>query len=430
MKLTQKASRLAGAVALTSVSALALAACGSSGPSASGEATAWALTGQEATIGNAFDVWNDANADEQARVEFFENDAFKQKIRTAIGSGDSPTLIWSWGGAGNFKTYVDSDKVIELDESLTEKYFPAIVDNGRIDGKLYAVPNNTVQPVVLYYNKELFDQAGIDGAPGTWDEFLDDVGTLKAAGIAPISIGGASKWPQLMWLEYLTDRIGGPEVFEAIQQNEPDSWADPAIIEALEKIQQLVEVGGFIDGYQSISTDNSADTALLYTGKAAMILQGAWAYADMQGSDPDFVSSSLGWANFPGVDGGVGDPANVVGNASNYWSISSDATKAQQEAAAAYLAGGNMTDAYIDDLLKGGGVPPVVGIEEKISASANPEFLLDVYNMSKDAPAFTLSWDQAIAPAAADALLTNLDKVFLGQITPEEFADAMNATIE
>ena len=119
-----------------------------------------------------------------------------------------------------------------------------------------------------------------------------------------------------------------------------------------------------------------------------------------------------------------------MGNASNYWSISSDATKAQQEAAAAYLAGGNMTDAYIDDLLKGGGVPPVVGIEEKISASDNAEFLLDVYNMSKDAPAFTLSWDQAIAPAAADALLTNLDKVFLGQITPEEFADAMNATIK
>ena len=48
------------------------------------------------------------------------------------------------------------------------------------------------------------------------------------------------------------------------------------------------------------------------------------------------------------ASGCAGDPANVVGNASNYWSISSDASKAQQEAAAAYLAGGNMTDAYID----------------------------------------------------------------------------------
>ncbi|WP_435746370.1 ABC transporter substrate-binding protein [Microbacterium sp. PMB16] len=430
MTLTQKANRLARGVALTSVAAVALVGCGSSGPTASGEATAWALTGQQATIENAFDAWNGDNADESLAVQFFENDAFKQKIRTAIGSGDAPTLIWSWGGAGNFKTYVESDKVIELDESLTENYFPAIVDNGRIDGKLYAVPNNAVQPVVLYYNKDLFTQAGIDAPPATWDEFLDDVDTLKSAGIAPISMGGASKWPQLMWLEYLVDRIGGPEVFEAIQQNTPDSWSDPAVIEALEMIQELVDAGGFIDGFQSVATDNSADTALLYTGKAAMVLQGAWAYADMQTADPEFVSSALGWANFPGVDGGEGDPGNVVGNASNYWSISSDASKPQQEAAAAFLKGGNMTDAYIDDLLAGGGVPPVLGIEDKISAAKNPEFLLDVYNMSKDAPAFTLSWDQAIAPAAADAMLTNLDKVFLGQTSPEEFADAMNATIK
>ncbi|GAA1963816.1 extracellular solute-binding protein [Microbacterium deminutum] len=430
MKLTQKASRLTGAVALAGAAALVLAGCGSSGPSASGGATAWALTGQQTTIDNAFNAWNKDNAKEQVKVQFFENDAFKQKIRTAIGSGNSPTLIWSWGGAGNFKTYVDSKKVIELDESLTTKYFPSIVDNGKIDGKLYAIPNNTVQPVLLYYNKELFNKAGISGVPTTWSELLDDVSTLKKAGIAPISMGGASKWPQLMWLEYLTDRIGGPEVFKAIQQNKANSWSDPAIIEALQKIQDLVKAGGFIDGYQSVATDNSADTALLYTGKAAMILQGAWAYADMKTSDPKFVSSSLGWANFPAVDGGSGDPANVVGNASNYWSISSDASKDQQKTAAAFLAGGNMTDAYIDDLLKGGGVPPVLGIEDKIKASDNPDFLLDVYNMSKDAPAFTLSWDQAIAPAAADALLTNLDKVFLGQLTPQQFADAMNATIK
>jgi len=430
MKLTQKVSRLARGVALTSVVAVALVGCGASGPSASGGATAWALTGQQTTIQNAFKTWNAKNTGKSLAVQFFENDAFKQKIRTAIGSGDAPTLIWSWGGAGNFKTYVDSGKVIELDKSLTDKYFPAIVDNGRIDGKLYAVPNNAVQPVVLYYNKDLFKQAGIDAPPTTWDAFLDDVNTLKSAGIAPISMGGASKWPQLMWLEYLVDRIGGPEVFQAIQQNKPNSWSDPAVIEALKMIQKLVDAGGFIDGFQSVATDNSADTALLYTGKAAMILQGAWAYADMQTADPGFVSSSLGWANFPGVHGGKGDPKNVVGNASNYWSISSDATKPQQDAAAAFLKDGNMTDAYIDDLLAGGGVPPVLGIEDKISAAKNPKFLLDVYNMSKDAPAFTLSWDQAIAPAAADALLTNLDKIFLGQTTPKEFADAMNATIK
>jgi len=431
MKLTQRASRLAAVAALAGATALAVAGCGTTSPSASGAATAWALTGQQATIESSFDSWNTSNPDDEVDVQFFENDAFKQKIRTAIGSGDSPTLIWSWGGAGILKSYVDAGRLTPLDDSLTEGFFPAIAANGEIDGKLYAIPNNTVQPVLMYYNQDVLDQAGIDGPPATWNELLEDVATLREQGIAPFSIGGASKWPQLMWLEYLTDRIGGPEVFDAIQKNEKDAWSDPAVIEALTKIQELEDAGGFIDGYQSVATDNSADSALVYTGKAAMILQGAWVYADIQTSAPDFISAgSLGWAPFPTVEGGTGEANAVVGNASNYWSISADATKAQQDAAAAYLAGGNMDDDYIEGLLAGGGVPPVVGLEDQIAKSENADLLTDVYTMSRDASSFTLSWDQAIDPSAADAMLTNLDKVFLGQMTPEQFADAMNATIK
>lgn len=430
MKLTRK-SRAALSVALMSAAALLLSACGSNGPgTASGGASAWALTGQQETIEASFNSWNKANADEKVAVEFFENDAFKSKIRTAIGSGNSPTMVWTWGG-GVLKSYVDAKRLVPLDASLTKNIFPAIAANGEVDGKLYAVPNNTVQPVLLYFNKDVLKSAGIDSPPATWDELLTDVKTLRAAGIAPFSIGGSSKWPQLMWLEYLTDRIGGPGVFDAIQNGEPDAWSNPAVIEALTKIQQLVDAGGFIDGYQSVATDNSADTALVYTGKAAMILQGAWAYADIKTAAPDFVTSgSLGWAPFPTVKGGKGDPTAVVGNASNYWSISADSSKDQQKAAAAYLAGGNLDEAYIDGLLKGGGVPPVTGLEDKIAKSENADFLSEIYEMSENASSFTLSWDQAIDPSQADAMLTNLDKVFLGQSTPQQFADAMNATIK
>ena len=49
--------------------------------------------------------------------------------------------------------------------------------------------------------------------------------------------------------------------------------------------------------------------------------------------------------------------------------------------------------------------------------------------MAKNAPDFTLSWDQALSPAQGDAMLTNLDQLFLKKITPEQFASTMNATI-
>jgi len=51
------------------------------------------------------------------------------------------------------------------------------------------------------------------------------------------------------------------------------------------------------------------------------------------------------------------------------------------------------------------------------------------YGMVRDAPSFQLSWDQALSPAQGQALLTNLDQIFLGQIKPQQFVDNMNAAI-
>lgn len=417
--------------AVAAGAAIALAACGSSGPGESSEsgATAWALTGQEATFETSFDSWGDEHPDQSIGLEFFENDAYKQKIRTAIGSGSGPTLIFGWGG-GILRSYVEADRVVPLDSDISKRYFPAVADNGRVDGKTYAVPNNAVQPIVLYYNQDVLDKADIDGPPKTWDELLDDVKALNDAGVAPFSIGGQSKWPQLMWLEYLTDRIGGPQVFENILSGEPDAWSQPAVIKANTMIQELVEAGGFIDGFASVTTDNEADLALLHTGKAAMILQGSWAYPNFKEAEPEKVADgTIAATTFPEVEGGKGDPAAVVGNPANFWSVSADADKDAQEAAKHYLEKGVLNEEYVQGLIDGGGVPPVKGLEDEIAKSDDADFLSFVYDLSRDAPTFQLSWDQALTPKQAQALLTNLEKVFLQTMTPEEFSEAMNKTI-
>src|SRR5256885_724009 len=80
------------------------------------------------------------------------------------------------------------------------------------DGKMYGVPTSGVQPVLFMYNKDIFKQYNLN-APQTWDELLKAVTTLKAHNVIPIALAGSSKWPYLMWAEYLTDRIGGPEAF-------------------------------------------------------------------------------------------------------------------------------------------------------------------------------------------------------------------------
>ncbi|MDQ4502892.1 extracellular solute-binding protein [Sinomonas sp. ASV322] len=430
---TAAATLCAGALAVT------LAACGSAGPAGSAvsadSATMWGLTGgNESVLKKSIDSWNSAHSGETIKLDLFANDAYKTKVRTAVGAGQGPTFIYGWGG-GVLKSYVDAGQVADLSDYLSQnpdvkdRYLPSVLQNGVINGKTYALPNNNAQPVVLYFNKDLFDKVGAQ-PPKTWDDLMALVPKFKAAGIAPFALGGQSKWPDLMWLEYLTDRIGGPQVFADIAANKPNAWSNPAVAEALTKIQQLADAGGFVNGFSSIAADSNADQALVYTGKAAMILQGGWIYQTLKRDAPDAIKSGkIAWTTFPTVGGGKGDPTSIVGNPSNFWSVSSKATDSQKKAALDYIKSGMFSDENTQGLIDSGAVPVVKGIESKLAASPDKDFLTFVYGMVKNAPSFTLSWDQALSPAQGDAMLANLDQIFLKKITPEQFVSTMNATI-
>lgn len=416
----------------------ALTGCGSSGPKSGGSkddaATAWIIDGvTKQAFTNSFTSWGDAHPDQAFTVQSFANDPYKQKIRTAVGAGQAPTLIYNWGG-GTLASYVQAHKVEDLsdlaaDPKLKSRFLPAIAAGGKIGGKTYAVPNNGVKPVMIYYNKDLFKKIDAE-PPKTWADLLDLVPAFKQADIAPLTVAGQAKWPLLPWLAYLMDRIGGPGVMNDILAGKDKAWSHPAVTEANQKIQALVDAGGFVEDFGSLTADSGADVALLYTGKAAMTLGLPAAYQTVQQGDPQFIKDGkLGYVPFPAVDGGSGDPKNVVGNPSNYWSISADASDAQKEAAHAYIKGALLNDAYARDLLTAGNVPPVAGATSKLAHSSDPDYFTAVYDMSAKAPSFALSMDQALSPKAGDAVLTNLQQIFLKQITPKQFADHMNATL-
>jgi len=379
----------------------------------------------------SFQAWNDANPDAGIAAEYFANDAFKEKIRTAVGSGNAPTLIYGWGGNG-LKDYVANGNVVELTgkiPDMEERALDSVLETGRVDGKLYAVPNNNTQPVILYYNKKLFDREGVQ-VPATWDQLLEAVRTFKAAGVTPISVAGASQWPYLMWIQYLTDRIGGPEVFQAVVDGKAGAWSQPAVGQALERIQELVGAGGFGDAYGSVVADANADVALLHTDQAAMMLHGSWVYTSFLTDAPEWTGEgNLGYTTFPTLGGGKGDPQNIVGNPANFWAVSADASQEQQDLAFRYLDEMNLDDTAVDTLFGAGLIPAVDGVEDRIAGTEHPEYLEFAYAMVRDAPHFQLSWDQALPADQAQALLTNLSQVFQREKTPAEFQSAMNGTL-
>jgi raffinose/stachyose/melibiose transport system substrate-binding protein len=264
--------------------------------------------------------------------------------------------------------------------------------------------------------------------PQTWNELLQVVSTLKQKNVIPIAVAGSSKWTYLMYIEYLTDRIGGPSAFNSVFANQKGSWSQDAFIKANTAIQQLVSAGAFGSSFSSVSADTNQDAALLYTGKAAMMLQGTWNFPVFQTNSPDFIKQGkLGWFNFPTVEGGKGDAGNLAGGTCNYYSIS-QASKSPKNSLT-YLKEAVLSDEEIKKMIGLGEVPVVKGIEAQLASAPNSDWLQFVYQSVLKAPNFQLAWDQALPPQAASTLLTNLDQLFLKQITPPQFSDNMNKTI-
>ncbi len=434
-----KRGRLAAAGLL--VFSVTAAACGSSGPSGAGGAAGAAGDGSKAVVwtlsGSLEDVYTDSveRFNEQtdgpgAEVQFFQNDPYKQKLRVAMGADNPPDVFYNWAG-GSLRSYVDAGAVLDLTQELesdpewASQFIPSVVEQATFDGKVYGLPMKGMQPELFYYNKDLFEQAGVE-VPTTWQELLDTIPKFKEIGVAPISVGGQGKWPTLLYLQFLADRIGGPEVMDRIVAGEKDAWSDPAILQSIQMIQDLVEAGGFVDGFSSVSFDTGQSAALVYTGEAAMELMGSWQYFNFKTNAPEFVEQGkLGWFPFPAVEGGKGDPRNVAGNPSSWYSVS--ANGAQTEEAVSYLKETLTSDAYIEDMVNSGEVPAVVGVEERLAQSEDKDWLTFVYDLATEAPNFELSWDQLLAPDVAAELLTQIDRAALLEITPQQFADAMNA---
>jgi xylobiose transport system substrate-binding protein len=365
----------------------------------------------------------------KAALSAYSNDYYSLKLQTSLGAVNSPDIFFNWGGA-SLSQYVTQHIVQDLNPALRKNpavanaFLPSVMAVAKFNGKQYGLPSNGMQPVVLFYNKSVFAQAGLQ-PPKTFDDLLTLVDAVKARGVTPIALPGSQTWTMLMWLEYLLDRIGGPGKFAAIAAGTSGAWADPAVRQAVASCQQLAQRGAFGSNFASITYDTAGAPHQLATGQAAMFLMGTWEYPSQLANNPDFVNSgNLGWVDFPTVAGGAGDPADVVGNPSNYFSVYSGSTRTTQ--AVDFVMRTLTSDAYVTALIKSGQVPAVKGVEQKLADAPNSAFTTFTYNLVAKAPSFTQSWDQALPGAVSARMLSDLQKVFLGQMSPDQFTADMS----
>ena len=168
---------------------------------------------------------------------------------------------------------------------------------GAIDGKVYALSKDLQPTPLVYYNKTMFKEAGIDGAPKTYAEFLAASEKLKAAGFNALEIGGGGEdtWVVTFPLNAVVSSdilVDTPDWFTKRETGEV-KFSDPDFVAAAKKVVDL-KTKGYFDPDGMTRSYADVEQAFL-AGKAAMYPMGSWFSAAADATPPDSEVGVFGW---------------------------------------------------------------------------------------------------------------------------------------
>ena len=362
-----------------------------------------------------------AHSNVKINITDLANEAFKAKLTTVTQAGNPPDLFQSWGG-GVLKQQADARLVKDLTkdvESWIGNLLPAAVQPYTIDGKIYGIPWD-IGMVGFWYNKELFERAGVTATPTTWSELLTVVQKIKGAGVTPIALGGKDKWPGHFYWAYLAVRVAG---LEALQQAaETKSFENPDFVTAGARLKELVDLAPFQNGFLGAeygSADGQA--AHVGNGKAAMELMGQWANSveSEWSTTKKGLGDKLGFFEFPAVDGGKGKPTDVFGGG-NGFSIGKNAPPATVDFLKFFLDAANQRKAAAT-----GAIVPTTKDAADAIKDAN---LAAVSKALSTATGFQLYLDQAYPPAVGQQVNDSVAELIAGKKSPEQVTKDITTT--
>lgn len=171
------------------------------------------------------------------------------------------------------------------------------------DGKLFAFPTHQFVSA-FWYNKTQFEELGITTTPNTWTEFLELCQTIKDKGVAPIVQDGGINFYNSYYYTYLAARYEGGNTFrEAIFDKTGAALDAPGFLEAAKKVEELYDLGYFIDGFEGYQWPaGQIDWA---QGAGAMMYNHS--YLPIEVKDSLAENFVFGAFPFPAVEGGKGD---------------------------------------------------------------------------------------------------------------------------
>lgn len=229
--------------------------------------------------------------------------------------GGNPPNVAIVGQPALMQQLATNGDILPLSEdvlaTVNENYSQSWLDLGTVDGEVYGVWFKAANKSTMWYNNDIWSEAGADpAAAAEWEGFLEQLGLIRDAGYAGISIGADVGWPLTDWFENVYLRTAGPEMYDQLTNHEIP-WTDPSVQEALEVLAQLwgtdlVQEGGGQRGFPESVTEVFGSAPA-----AGTVYEGDFVAGNIADDGNSTVGENALFFDFPSINGSA--PAVVGG---------------------------------------------------------------------------------------------------------------------
>ncbi len=254
-------------------------------------------------ITRAIEPWQEKNPHIKVRLEHTPYSGYDSKILTRIAGGAAPDVIATevnyfvtFAGKNVFENlapFIESDPDFQKSD-----FFPEILSRFTVEGNVYAIPRDVAPFACVFYNKDLFDEAGIPypSDDWNWDDLLEKAKTLtKKDEAGRIVQYGFYGWA---WQNFIYGNGGA--LVDDVQNPTVTKIDDPLSVEGLQFFSDLINIHRVMPTPVALANLGMGVDTMFSSGRLAMLMSGIW-------ETPSLRNYSFNWdvAMFPKNSKGV-----------------------------------------------------------------------------------------------------------------------------
>ena len=330
---------------------------------------------------------------------------YEKQLTLGIASGELPDLVILDGcGMASFIQLGLFGDISDADINWDE-YMEGPMESTMLDGKHYGIPFAT-NCTALFYNKDLFDAAGIDypDENTTWDEFHEMAKALTKDGVSGFGNAATNTdegtFQCLQWLY----TAGGS--YTDIEDG----------VDAYKLMQEMIEDGSWTK--ECVNWTQSDVNNNFMAGNLAMQQNGPWQIPGIEANAPDL---NYGVTVLPKKDADSEQATSILGG-ENMGVVNKDDTSGAE----AFLKYYDQTDVMVDAMKQYGSYPPKTEAAKDSYWTDDPiqkAFLTQIDTSIPRGP--SAAW-----PSYSSAIQTGFQEVMTSAKTPEQAAKDTQAAVD